>query len=256
MRFLLFTLYAPMGAFGEIAVGERRMGWERPARSAVLGLAAAALGIERENEDAHRALETGLHYAVRTDAPGAPFADYHTAQTPRARKNRTFSTRRDELRSENLHTVLSVREWRTDAFFTAALWPRPESRVDLDDIAAALREPRFTLYLGRKAAPLGLPLAPVIVPADSIAEAFARRERTEVEKKVLERIGRSAAAGGEIAFDAFDPDAPGAPGAPEADREVRRRDAVVSRMRWQFADRRERIAARPGAGPDEGSAAP
>lgn len=250
MRFLLFTLYAPMGAFGEIAVGERRMGWERPARSAVLGLAAAALGIERENEDAHRALDSGLYYAVRTDAPGAPFADYHTAQTPRARKNRTFSTRRDELRSGDLHTVLSVREWRTDAFFTAALWPRPESRVDLDDIAAALRKPRFTLYFGRKAAPLGLPLAPALVPADSIAEAFERRERTAVEKKVLERIGRSAAAGGEIAFDAD------APGAPEADREVRRRDAVVSRMRWQFADRRERIAARTGAGRGEGSAAP
>lgn len=249
MRFLLFTLYAPMGAFGEIAVGERRMGWERPARSAVLGLAAAALGIERADEDAHRALDSGLCYAVRTDAPGAPFTDYHTAQTPRARKNRTFSTRRDELRSGNLRTVLSVREWRTDAFFTAALWPRPERGVDLDDIAAAFREPRFTLYLGRKAAPLGLPLAPTLVPAGNILEAFEKREPTEAETDVLRRIRPSAAARGEIAFDA---DAPGVP--PEAGREQRRRDAVVSRVRWQFADRRERI--QPGAGPDEGSAAP
>ena len=30
MRFLLFTLYAPMGAFGEIATGELRMSAARP----------------------------------------------------------------------------------------------------------------------------------------------------------------------------------------------------------------------------------
>ena len=54
MRFLLFTLYAPMGSFGEIAVGERRMSWARPGRSAVLGLVAAAQGIERTDEAAHQ----------------------------------------------------------------------------------------------------------------------------------------------------------------------------------------------------------
>ena len=50
MRFLLFTLYAPMGSFGEIAVGERRMSWARPGRSAILGLVAAAQGVDRADE--------------------------------------------------------------------------------------------------------------------------------------------------------------------------------------------------------------
>ena len=86
MRFLLFTLYAPMGSFGEIAVGERRMSWARPGRSAILGLVAAAQGVERTDETAHQRLEAGLYYAVRTDAPGRPLLDYHTAQTPKARK--------------------------------------------------------------------------------------------------------------------------------------------------------------------------
>ncbi|MCY4377532.1 MAG: type I-E CRISPR-associated protein Cas5/CasD, partial [Spirochaetaceae bacterium] len=115
MRILLFTLYAPMASFGEVAVGERRMSWARPGRSAVLGLVAAALGNKRADEAAHRKLEDALHYAVRTDAPGRPLIDYHTAQTPRARRGRTFATRREELRSENLHTVLSTREWRGGA---------------------------------------------------------------------------------------------------------------------------------------------
>ena len=137
MHFLLFTLYAPMGSFGEIAVGERRMSWARPGRSAVLGLIAAAQGIERTDEAAHRNLEAGLYYAVRTDAPGRPLMDYHTAQTPKGRRGRTFATRREELEADDLNTVLSSREWRADACFTVALWPRLGEAVDLNEMAGA-----------------------------------------------------------------------------------------------------------------------
>ena len=131
VRFLVFTLYAPMGSFGEIAVGERRMSWARPGRSAILGLVAAALGIERGLMMRRtERLEAGLYYAVRTDAPGQPLIDWHTAQTPKARKGRSFATRREELESDDLNTVLSTREWRTDTCFTVVLWPRPESTLD------------------------------------------------------------------------------------------------------------------------------
>ena len=140
-HFLLFTLYAPMGSLGQIAVGERRMGWARPGRSAILGLIAAALGIERVDEAAHRNLETGFFYAVRTDAPGRPFIDYHTAQTPKARRGRMFATRREELDADDLHTVLSSREWRSDVCFTIALWPRHDQAVNLSEIVDALRHP-------------------------------------------------------------------------------------------------------------------
>ena len=39
--FLLFSLWAPLAAMGDVAVGERRTGLERPGKSAVLGLVAA-----------------------------------------------------------------------------------------------------------------------------------------------------------------------------------------------------------------------
>ena len=242
MRFLLFTLYAPMGSLGEIAVGERRMGWARPGRSAVLGLVAAAAGIERMDEGAHRSLDAGLFYAVRTDAPGRPFIDYHTAQTPKARRSRTFQTRRDELEADNLHTVLSVREWRSDACFTVALWPRRDDAVDLNDLADTLRRPRFALYLGRKSAPLGLPLDPAIVEAETFMAAFDARRPNPMEETVLEQIRTDVANRSEIAFDH---DAPGGP----ADARIeRRRDAVVSRRRWQFADRLEGVCEPGGDG--------
>ena len=86
MGYLLFTLYAPMASFGEIAVGERRMSWSRPARSAIMGLVAAALGIDRTDQETHQNLERGLFYAVRTDMPGHPFMDFHTAQVPKSKK--------------------------------------------------------------------------------------------------------------------------------------------------------------------------
>lgn len=236
MRFLLFTLYAPMGSFGEIAVGERRMSWARPGRSAILGLVAAAQGIERTDEKAHQRLEAGLHYAVRTDAPGRPLVDYHTAQTPKARKGRRFATRREELGSDGLNTVLSVREWRTDACFTVALWPRSDQDVDLDGIAEALRHPRFVLYVGRKSAPPGLPLNPEIIEAGTFLAAFEARQPTDEERTVLRCIHIPGTARRMIAFDHD------APGAPAGTRVERRRDGIVSRLRWQFADRLERIS--------------
>ena len=242
MRFLLFTLYAPMGSLGEIAVGERRMSWARPSRSAVLGLVAAALGTERTDEAAHRTLEDGLFYAVRTDAPGRPFVDYHTAQTPKARKGRRFATRRDELESADLNTVLSSREWRSDACYTVALWPRPAHAVDLDDMARALRTPAFVLYLGRKSAPLGLPLHPEIAEADTFAAAFAARRPSRMEEEILTGIRRDTPHRSEIAFDGDAPDAPG-----EA-RIERRRDALLNRTRWQFADRLEGVVVVEGGG--------
>ena len=232
MRFLLFTLYAPMASFGEIAVGERRMGWTRPARSAVLGLIAAARGIDRADEAAHRDLEESLHYAVRTDASGRPFTDYHTAQVPSTRRGRTFATRREELGAGGLNTVLSTREWRADTFHTAAVWPRPGRPPDLSGLAAAMESPHYALYLGRRAAPLGLPLNPTVVEAPTFVGAFAMREVTDVEREVLDSIGPA-----DVPEIACDHDVEGL-----ADvRMERRRDAVASRSRWQFNDRFEAV---------------
>lgn len=239
MRILLFTLYAPMASFGEIAVGERRMSWARPSRSAIMGLVAAATGVDRSDEASHQTLEASLFYAVRTDAPGRPMIDYHTAQAPKARKGRTFATRQKELAPDDLNTVLSTREWLTDACFTVALWARPNAEVDLDGIAKALRHPHFTLYAGRKSAPLGLPLNPAIVEADTFASALEARQPNEEERAVVTTAHSGSSLKVELAFDHD------APGAPEEARVERRRDAVVSRSRWQFGDRLEGVVFSP-----------
>ena len=239
MRFLLFTYYAPMGAMGDIAPGERRMAFSRPARSAVLGLVGAALGLRRD-DPAHADLERGLGYAVRIDSPGRPFTDYHTTQTPQQRRGKAFATRREELAADTLNTVLSVREWRSDALYTIALWVRAGAAIGLDEIAAALTHPRFVLYGGRKAGPLGLPLAPRFVNADGLLQALAADPVPAEQRQIIEHVLRCArprdwGGGAEIAFD-LDGEIPDKAGHVET-----RRDAVVARARFQFGERREGV---------------
>jgi CRISPR system Cascade subunit CasD len=239
MRFLLFTYYAPMGAMGEIAPGERRMAFSRPARSAVLGLIAAALGLRRD-DPGHAQLERGLGYAVRVDSAGRPFTDYHTAQTPQQRRGQAFATRRDELAADTLNTVLSVREWRTDALYTIVLWARKGGAIGLEAIAAAMKRPRFVLYGGRKAGPLGLPAAPRFVDTDSLIRAFAEEPVPAEQRRIIDRILRRVRPRGsdgstEIAFD-LDGEV-----AADRGRLETRRDAVADRARFQFGERREGV---------------
>jgi len=157
VEYLVFLLYAPLGAMGSIAVGERRAGFDRPGKSAILGLVAAALGLDRSDEDAHVALAGGYGLGLGEIATGRLLSDYHTTQAPPQRKGRRFATRREELAVDDLGTILSIREYRTEPAYLVVLWARDAPRWHLGQFAEALRRPRFHLYFGRKACPLGAP---------------------------------------------------------------------------------------------------
>jgi CRISPR system Cascade subunit CasD len=248
--FLTFTLAAPLASFGGVAVGERRGSDGRPAKSAILGLLAAALGIEREDEDekAHAALALEFFCAVRIEdfkvrAPRRLMTDYQTAQSPPRGRNQRFATRRDEVADkQNLGTILSYREYRSDCSFSIALWPRVSSlRFSLEDLAKALREPIFVPYAGRRACPLMLPMQPLVLDASDVRAAFEMRdERCEKQRAFLERYGLLATAHA-IAHDA---DAvSGVRG-----RRERRRDQILHRGRLQFGLRDEVLRPWDGGG--------
>ncbi len=191
-NYLIFTIAAPMASFGgQYDPGERRNSADRPAKSGILGLIAAALGIERTEEERLAQLRDSLHFAVRVDDPGQPAFDYHTTQVPPARRNRRFATRADELAvpKTELRTILSTRGYRINARVSPAVWLRGDNPpVSLEDVAEALRKPRFALFAGRKAHPLMLPCAPQIIEkADSITAAFAAFDADECEKKLAFR---------------------------------------------------------------------
>lgn len=239
--FLIFTLWAPLGAMGEIAVGERRTGFDRPAKSAIVGLLAAALGIERREEERLRDLAEGYGFAVRTDHLGSVLYDYHTAQVPSARRGVRWSTRREELAEPGPNTILSKREYREGPWFTVALWARSGAPTSLEELARALERPRFTLYFGRKACPLGLPPSPAVIEARDLGAALLDydRGRTEPARRLrglLLRSGRPV----RLHLDADDAVDLGSHWRPR--RIERRRDRLLSRRRWQFGPRGELVA--------------
>lgn len=242
--FLLLTLYAPLASWGDIAVGETRGSWDRPSRSAILGLLGAALGLTREQQDDHDRLDAGYGVAVRLDAAGVPLSDYHTAQTVGASiVNKARPRTRAQLLGRPPHereTILSRRAYRQDALATVAIWARAGARWSLSELADALRRPAYVPYAGRKANPFGAPLDPQIVSSETLAGAFA--QRAPAPRGIdASRLDLRSDARCEIAHDPIGPADGFSSGLRPFRRDVRR-DVPAHRGRWQFAERVVEVA--------------
>ncbi len=164
MDYLLFRLYGPMASWGEIAVGETRHTASYPSKSAIIGLLAAALGIKRSDTEKQFQMQQGYSLAVEVYTQGTLQRDYHTTQVPDSVGNFTYRTRRDELvlGKARLGTILSSREYRSDAFALVAVRALTDALYDLQAIKEHLEKPRFHIYLGRKSCPLAAPMNPQV----------------------------------------------------------------------------------------------
>ena len=245
MTFLVFQLQAPLSSWGTTAVGEYRGSYEYPSESALIGLLAAALGARREDESAHAALRDGYDFAVGVQAVGKLLRDYQTAQVPGrvALKGRPRVTRRDELNlpKDELNTILSTRDYRQGASSLIAVHARQSAPYDLEKLAAALREPRFVLYLGRKSCPPAAPVWPQVIASDDLNTAFEEyRARFEAGRARCKADGRDPP---------LEPIAPvvqlawgdGLEIGTTADFSTLRRDKIIRRRGWQFSERVEYV---------------
>lgn len=229
-EYLLFRLYGPLASWGETAVGEARPTAAWPGRSAIIGLLAAALGIRRDQHTPQQELAEAMGVAICVESLGELLRDYHTVQVPPERRGVVYRTRRDELSGEAINTLLSQRDYRTDALYTVALWRKAtDSPLTLSALVEALHRPRFNLYLGRKACPPALPLAAHIVPASNLREAFNKADFPH--EPLLEPLEASE----ERVFVWDESAQPGM----EALHVKPRRDEPTSRKRWQFRERDE-----------------
>ena len=246
--YLLFSLSAPLASFGAVAVGERRPTWDRPSKSQNLGLVAGCLGIERSEEERQQALASALGFAVRVDRPGSLASDYHTAQAPKEvsirRRTKAFgpiATRADELACDDLKTILSRREFRVAAHHTIALWRTGAGEPDLGAIEQALKTPEFAPFAGRKAHALMLPMAPRLIEADRIEDAFQRfdTEESAKAKNLKVSLALTTVGDGPIYTDLS--------AIAEIERTQRvsrleeRRDRPESRAKWRFGLRSEAL---------------
>jgi CRISPR system Cascade subunit CasD len=247
--FLLFTLHAPMASWGDVAVGERRTTWRVPSRSAILGLCGAALGIQRDDSDAQHALAREYRAAVRVDAGGAVAEDYQTIQAVAVSNVRRAApaTRAELLAHPERETILSRRRYLDNSLFTAAVWATPLARWSLAQLAAALVAPTFVLYAGRKAHPLGLPMRPEVLEAETLAIAFGQRPALPDEHPMLEELGRRLRGpegwGREVHHDPCEDFDSGL--VTPLRREVRRDVPLTRSSAWQFVEREVLVGSLP-----------
>jgi len=141
MNVLLLRLVAPMQSWGvESRFGVRDTGLE-PSKSGVIGLLCAALGRPRGASIDDLA---GLRMAARVDCQGRLESDYHTAQNV-LKAGGGFKD-----------TELSRRYYLAGARFLVGL--EGGDLGLLEQVHAALKDPHWPLYLGRKAFVPGEPV--------------------------------------------------------------------------------------------------
>lgn len=200
MSILTFQVAAPLQSWGEVAVGERRMTCKAPTKSGLIGLAAAALGISRQNFERLEQLHGALEVGVRVDTQADILTDYHTIQVPD-----TYLTSRVQMRTrydevvlniqeqQRLNTILSYRDYLMDMLFIGAFRVRDGDTELLNTLAEKMVKPEFPIYAGRACCVLSLPLDPKIVDADHLVTALSARDPTQdqhlVDLQVVPRMG-------------------------------------------------------------------
>lgn len=249
METLIFQLQAPLSSWGEVAVGEYRPSADYPSQSALHGLLGAALGIDRNDDARQSALRLGYRLAVGVLSAGRLLRDFHTAQVPSRAdlKKRPHATRRDELAlpKYDLNTILSSRDYRQDASSLVAVQVTGEAPYSLAELAEALKAPKFVLYLGRKSCPVAAPLHPCVLDVDTVKAAFAnyQQQLTQLWQQKLPNLTTPESLPVQkIAWGDDFADGDILAAGETRHLSIVRKDQVISRQGWQFADRYEHIA--------------
>ena len=246
---LAFQLYGPMASWGDIAVGALRPTWDRPTKSAALGLVAAALGVRRDEADQLGELRDAFDFGCAVVEPGAFFQDFHTAHAPSSKPKGGIRpwvhTRRESLRlyeeqqgsSTAPNPIPSTRAYRAGSLAVVALGLRAGADPDLpSEVAQHLRSPTFVPYLGRKACPLALPLAPEVFESPTLPDAVAEAVRRYRPRWQRLGIGTPFANPQRARFYV---EADGRPAPYDRAQRVERWDQPGDRERWEFQPRQE-----------------
>ena len=136
MPTLLLRLVGPMQSWGTTSRFDHRDTGKEPSKSGVVGLLAAALGVDRENWTDVEPLAR-LSMGVRHDRPGVPKRDYQTAKD-------IISADRTKVHP----TAVTTRDYLADAAFLVGF--ESDDRMLLERTHAAIRDPVWPIALGRK----------------------------------------------------------------------------------------------------------
>ena len=176
---LLLRLKAPMQSWGISSRFSIRDTGKEPSKSGVIGLLCAALGISRDeaNVEANKffAEMIKLKMSVRVLREGVMQKDYHTAQN--------IAKADGGIKD----TELSTRWYLADADFLVGL--ESENLQFLESLQNALKNPKWQLFLGRKAF---VPSVPVyfaengLQTGDNVLRNFEIASKSKEQRLIIE----------------------------------------------------------------------
>ena len=168
MATILLRLKGPMMSFGKECYFDTRYTERYPTKSAVTGLIASALGRKRGGDISDIA---SMRFGVRIDAPGVVERDFCVTSMEVGRISAFLGDKNKEGFSKNeikeisdycngyvvnRDKNISYKEYLCDAAFLVGLESDDEEL--LCNIAYAIENPKFHIYLGRKCCPPEYPV--------------------------------------------------------------------------------------------------
>ncbi len=158
-----------MQSWGDGSRFQLRRTADAPTKSGVLGLILCASGTRRSESDSDISELRKLRFGVRIDRPGTRGWDYHSAGAEYgilSAENKVKIT----SATGDPETLLSRREYLFDASFVVGL-EGTAAQVHL--IADCLKDPKWTVFLGRKCCVPTVPVLECVLDGSGLLEALA-----------------------------------------------------------------------------------
>lgn len=180
MAVLLLRLAAPLQAWGSSSKFIVRSTEREPTKSGVVGMIAAAMGIQRNDDAKKLAPLAQLRFGVRADKEGILLKDFHMVHGYKI-------------------ADVTERYYLSDAVFLAVL--ECDDKKLLEEIAAALQKPVYPLYLGRKSCPPTLPVVLGVKDEDMLTALKNEPFLYENDRRKNVRISYEVSSGGAMVQD-------------------------------------------------------
>ena len=180
MAVLLLRLAAPLQAWGSSSKFIVRSTEREPTKSGVIGMIAAAMGIQRNDDPQKLAPLAQLRFGVRADKEGMLLKDFHMVHGYKI-------------------ADVTERYYLSDAVFLAVI--ECDDKKLLEEIAAALQKPVYPLYLGRKSCPPTLPVVLGVKDEDMITALKSEPFLYKNDRRKNVRISYEVSSGGAMVQD-------------------------------------------------------
>jgi len=183
---LALYLDAPLQSWGYQSRFDRRTSLSYPTRSGIVGMLCAALGVDRRDRSGLERVDKGVSIQAVAFGDASLLVDYHTVGGgfDSRVQSQSIAPKADGSKGD---TVVSRREYLQEARFGVLV--SAETPL-LDEVSAALSDPRWGIWLGRKSC---IPASPVpqgvfttteeaLLHLEELAGGKATRQVTEVER--------------------------------------------------------------------------